>query len=122
MTRARWPDLESVVGSTLLVGVLVSVTLIAAGLAWHWIVTGDLHLTYALAATSVGDFVAHDVEQIASAAARPRLLINLGIAVLMLTPYIRVMASLVTFAVERDWKYVAFTGFVLATLTYSLFT
>jgi uncharacterized membrane protein len=120
MTGARRPDLESVVGSTLLVGVLGSVALIAAGFAWHAIVNGNVQFAYALPATSVGGFLARDVEQL-TAAARPRLLVNLGIAVLLLTPYVRVIASLVMFAVERDWKYVAFTGFVLAALTYSLF-
>jgi uncharacterized membrane protein len=40
----------------------------------------------------------------------------------MLTPYIRVLASLLYFAfVERNRKYTVFTGFVFAVLTYSLF-
>jgi uncharacterized membrane protein len=53
---------------------------------------------------------------------RPRVLINMGIAVLMLTPFVRVLASVFYFAlVERNWKYTLFTGFVLCVLTYSLF-
>ncbi len=53
---------------------------------------------------------------------RPRLLVSLGIAALLLTPYLRVLASLLFFAfVEHNWKYSLFTGFVLAVLTYSLF-
>jgi uncharacterized membrane protein len=40
----------------------------------------------------------------------------------MLTPYLRVVASVVYFmAGLRNWKYAVFTGFVLAVLTYSLF-
>jgi uncharacterized membrane protein len=55
------------------------------------------------------------------APARPRLLVNLGIAVLMLTPYVRVLASMLYFMlVERNLKYGLFTAFVLAMLTYSL--
>jgi len=47
---------------------------------------------------------------------------NVGLAVLMLTPYARVLASVLYFAlVERSAKYTIFTGFVLAVLTYSLF-
>jgi uncharacterized membrane protein len=58
---------------------------------------------------------------LATPALRPRLLVNLGIGVLLLTPYVRVLASLVYFAtVERDPKYALFTAFVLAVLTYSL--
>ncbi|MGZ3606158.1 MAG: DUF1634 domain-containing protein, partial [Thermodesulfobacteriota bacterium] len=53
---------------------------------------------------------------------RPRVMINMGIAVLMLTPFVRVLASVFYFAfAERNWKYTLFTGFVLGVLTYSLF-
>jgi uncharacterized membrane protein len=52
---------------------------------------------------------------------RPRLLISLGIVALLLTPYLRVLASMLFFAVvEHNWKYTAFTAFVLIVLTYSL--
>ena len=53
---------------------------------------------------------------------RPRFLVSLGITALLLTPYVRVLASLLFFAfVAHNWKYSAFTGFVFAMLTYSLF-
>ena len=56
------------------------------------------------------------------AKSRPRLLVSLGIITLLLTPYVRVLASFVLFAfVERNAKYAVFTGFVLAVLSYSLF-
>ena len=51
------------------------------------------------------------------------MLVNLGIAVLLLTPYVRVLMSMLYFVfVERNLKYALFTGFVLAMLTYGLFT
>jgi uncharacterized membrane protein len=112
---------ETVVGATLRAGVVLSVALIAAGLAWHWVVNGDWRLSYSLPATTVGGFLRADAQQLAARETRPRLLVNLGIAVLMLTPYVRVLASFVAFALERNWKYAAFTGCVLVTLTYSLF-
>ena len=53
---------------------------------------------------------------------RPRVMVNMGMAVLMLTPFVRVLASVFYFAlVERNWKYTLFTGFVLGVLTYTLF-
>jgi len=53
---------------------------------------------------------------------RPRLFLNMGIAILMLTPFVRVLASVFYFAfAERNWKYTLFTGFVLSVLIYSLF-
>ena len=121
MRRAGF-DVESLVGYTLLGGVLLSMSLVAAGLAWHWVAWGDLRFDYALPATTVAGFVATDFRQLFSEAPRPRLLMNLGLAVLMLTPYVRVLASMVYFAcVERNGKYTLFTAFVLGTLTYSLF-
>ena len=125
MTRRMPPhrvDVEVVVGYTLLGGVLVSLALVVAGLLWHWTVHGSLQFDYTLPGTNVADFIRADVAQAAGAPARPRLLVNWGIAVLMLTPYVRVLASVVYFAViDRDWKYTLFTAFVLGTLTYSLF-
>jgi len=118
--RERTVEMEVLIGWALLAGVASSVSLIAAGLLWHWVAHGDVTLDYAIASTSVYDFLVTDVAQVL-ARARPRTLINLGLGVLMLTPYVRVLASLVYFAVvERDWKYTAFTGFVFATLTYAL--
>jgi len=115
-------DVEAVVGYTLMAGVVTSLVLIATGLVWHGIVRGTLQFDYMLPATNVADFLRADVEQAALAPARPRLLVNWGIAVLLLTPYVRVLASMIYFAlVERDWKYTLFTAFVLGTLTYSLF-
>ena len=114
-------DMEAAIGSILLAGVLLSMSLVSAGLLWHWWRTGTFRLDYTLPATNVAAFVLSDVQQLAPGAARPRLLVNLGIAVLMLTPYLRVVVSVIYFATaERDWKYVVFTTFVLATLTYSL--
>jgi uncharacterized membrane protein len=120
--RAGRVDVEAVVGYTLMSGVLLSLTFIAAGLLWHWLVRGSLQFDYTLPGTNVADFLRADLDQTASAPARPRLLVNWGIAVLLLTPYVRVLASMACFAiVERDWKYTVFTAFVLGTLTYSLF-
>ena len=121
-TKEHGFDVESLVGYTLMSGVLLSLGLIAIGLVWHWLVQGTIALDYALPATSVADFITGDARQLLSVAARPRLLVNTGIAVLMFTPYVRVLVSMLYFLfVERNWKYSAFTAFVLGTLTYSLF-
>jgi uncharacterized membrane protein len=47
-------------------------------------------------------------------------LMALGLVLLMLTPYLRVVASAVYFAFSRNYKYVAITLIVLAMLTASL--
>jgi uncharacterized membrane protein len=115
-------DMEVLVGYILLVGVLLSMALIAIGVAWHWLTTGQLGLEFQISGMNLFEFVLADFQQILSGAFRPRLFVNLGITALMLTPYIRVLASLLYFAfVERNRKYTVFTGFVFAVLTYSLF-
>jgi uncharacterized membrane protein len=46
-----------------------------------------------------------------------------AVVILLLTPYLRVLASVVFFAaIEHDSKYTTFTGLVFAVLTYSLVT
>ena len=53
-------------------------------------------------------------------AGRARSIIQFGILALIATPILRVVFSLVGFAIERDSKYVAITALVLALLIYSL--
>jgi uncharacterized membrane protein len=115
-------DMEVIVGYILMGGVLLSMTLVTAGLIWRWLATGRLGLDYPLGGMNLFEFVLTDVRQVTADAVRPRVLVNLGIAALMLTPYARVLASMLYFAfVERNGKYTLFTGFVFSVLTYSLF-
>jgi uncharacterized membrane protein len=68
------------------------------------------------------EFILSTLRQVSSHAIRPRFILNMGIGILMLTPFVRVLASLFYFALkERNWKYTLFTGFVFCVLTYSLF-
>ncbi len=122
LEEGKGVDIEILVGSLLLGGVLLSISLILIGLSWHWVRTGNLELDYTIAEMNLFQFVITDVRLLVSDTVRPRLFINLGIAVLMLTPYVRVLVSMFYFAfVEQNWTYSLFTGFVLSVLTYSLF-
>ncbi len=115
--------MASLVGYTLLGGVLTSAALMSAGLVWHWASSGRIQETSPTAGTDVAQIFAMFFQQLASGAIHPRSLVYLGLAVLLLTPYVRVAASALYFViVERNVKYIVFTGFVLAVLTYSLFT
>ncbi len=115
-------DMEILVGYILQIGVLLSMTLIAIGVVWRWMSTGVLGLDYTIAGMNFFEFVGSDLQQVIMGAFRPPLLVNLGIAVLMLTPFVRVFASMLYFALAaRNWKYTFFTAFVFVVLTYSLF-
>jgi len=44
----------------------------------------------------------------------------LGVAVLLLTPYVRVLAAIFYYIVERDWKFVFITLLVFAIINFGL--
>ena len=119
---ARASKMDMLVGYVLAVGVLASIALILVGLVWHWLRTGSLRFEYSLQGMNLVEFILADERQWVGGRAQPYLLLNTGFAVLMLTPYVRVLASVLYFAlIEHNWKYTLFTGFVLGVLTYSLF-
>ena len=119
---ARQFEMDTLVGTILQDGVLLSLGLIIVGMVWRWFRTGSLAINYQIAGMNLFQFVLDEVRLALHGAVRPHLLINLGIAVLMLTPFIRVAASVVYFmGVLRNWKYTFFTAVVLTVLTYSLF-
>lgn len=114
--------MELMVGYILQAGVLLSAVLLAAGLIWHYAATGRMTFDFTIKGMNLYELLVKDVCQAVCGAPRPRLLVSLGILVLLLTPYVRVLSSMVYFAVvERNCKYTVFTGFVFVVLTYSLF-
>ena len=118
----RQMEMDALVGYILLGGVLLSMALIVAGLFCKYLQTGGVRLEYELAGMNLFQFVVSEIRLAALGHFRPRLLINMGIVVLMLTPFFRVLASVVYFLVVlKNWKYTAFTLFVLLVLTGSLF-
>ncbi len=122
VAESRQFEMDVLVGYILLGGVLLSMALIVAGLLWKYIQTGGVRLNYELAGMNLFQFVTTEVHIATLGEIRPRLLINMGIVVLMLTPFFRVLASVVYFlAVLKNWKYTGFTLFVLLVLTGSLF-
>ena len=115
-------DMDLLVGYILLIGVLLSLALVVAALIWKWRLTGNVEFDYKLSGMNFFQLTVHELGLAARKQVRPRLLLSLGILMLMLTPFIRVLVSMVYFMVGlKNWKYAIFTGFVLATLTYSLF-
>jgi len=55
-------------------------------------------------------------------AGKPYAIIGLGMLLLILTPIVRVALSVFFFLFQRDWLYVGITLFVLAVLTFGLFS
>jgi uncharacterized membrane protein len=97
---------ERTIRAILLAGIAVSVALMAAGLALG--VMRDTMLPRAMVPFSA----------LPAALARldPAAYVSLGLIVLVATPFVRVVGSLVAFAVERDRAYVLVTATVLAVM------
>jgi uncharacterized membrane protein len=113
--------MEGLIGTLLLVGLTVSVCLILASLLWNLARTGQLGLDYTVQDENLYQFLWRDTQALFSKPANPRLVLNLGVIVLLLTPYLRVVTSFYFLLVERSLKYASFTGIVLLILTMGLF-
>ena len=126
VARAKWIanfDMESLISLILRTGMLISLGFIFAGLIIGWADQEHASLGPNLKAKSVPILILVDLQQIGSPGFWPRLFIHLGVSALLLTPYVRVLASMAYFTwVDRSRKQVAFTGFVVAILTIILLT
>jgi len=112
--------LEMVIGHTLRIGVLTAAAIVLLGGVLYLLQSGsavpDYH-TFHVAATRSDNLsgIVRNIEALNSLG-----IIQLGLLVLIATPILRVIFSVVAFALERDTLYVAATLIVLMVLLYSL--
>ena len=119
----REPKLESIISYLLIIGVITSVILEIIGLILYFGAYGNLQVSQAPNVYINGEnFFAFIVERLQNlfVSENAILFLTLGIIILILTPYVRAIASLVFFAWEGNRKYVFITLFVLVVLTISL--
>ena len=83
--------LERIIGIVLRTGVMVSIVCLGVGLVLSFLGTSPIAL----------------------------LLLDLGVVVLLATPVVRVVVSIVEYANERDWAFVGLTAIVLVELAAS---
>ena len=111
--------LERGLSLVLIVGVIASAALIAAGFAASFAAgwTGSL-----LDATVSGSGATTDFSDLVARllALQPLAITQLGLLALVATPVVRVAASILAFAAQRDWLYVAISTVVLVLLVLSL--
>ncbi len=115
--------LEIAISYMLIVGVVVSLILEVIGVAFLYGSFRRLEISQDPSMFIQGkDFFTFTFETIAGKhAAGPSIaFMTAGIIVLILTPYIRVVASVFYFAAERNLRYVLITLFVLVVVTLSL--
>jgi uncharacterized membrane protein len=113
--------LESGISLLLIVGVIISLVLEVIGVVIFYRSYGSLNVSQAGSMFIQGhDFFSFIVEQFKKPQENGIPFIIAGIIVLILTPYVRVVASVFYFAREKNIRYVWITLFVLVVITLSL--
>lgn len=127
MKRNQKPEeqsnLENAISYLLISGVLLSLILLFIGMVLLWRKQGGLAVSQDPSVFVQGhDFFSFIYHEVTGGGVKglPLQLITLGVLVLLLTPYVRVILSVVFFARDRNLKYVLITIFVLIILTISL--
>ncbi len=120
--RAKWIagfDIEPLMSAILRNGILISMVLIAGSLIVQWMQTGRPILEYMLQGDSIPVMILKDFQHTDSPNFWSDLLIDCGISILMLTSYVRVLASMVYCAYvdpDRTNLVLMFIVFVILTL------
>ncbi len=116
--------LELAISYILMLGVLVSVAVEAVGIASYYSANGNLKIvfqpSFAMTGTDFFSYTGKLVQGFFVGAWTPTQVLGLGIVLLMLTPYLRVVASVIYFGLAKNAKYLFATLFVLIVLTASL--
>lgn len=107
---ARRATIDTVVHHTLVAGVAVGLALLIAGLALTVAGRGGLAAASLKAPAALR----------AAAHLRAAGFYSLGLLALILTPFIRVLGSIVAFAAAREWRFVAVTSAVLVVMLVSI--
>ena len=116
--------LELVISYILIVGVIGSVAVETLGILTYYYFNGNLNIVfrpqYVLKGANFFTFTRAIFLESVHGTWTPFLILSLGMVLLMITPYIRVVASVIYFGLVKNLKYLFITLFVLVVLTTSL--
>ncbi len=125
VAKAKWVaqfDMEAFVSAILRYGTLLSMSLVVMSLILRFGERGQRSPDKALQGTNVLHFMLEEFSSMRSPSTVAFGLAHLGVATMLLTPYVCVLASVLYFAiVDRSRTYAMMTGLVLVMLTYVLF-
>jgi len=123
ITGSGESKLETTISYLLIIGVIVSLILEAVGLILFYYSFANLNILENEAVFIRGDNFFRFVVTIFQGENMQNnaiLFMTLGLVTLILTPYVRVITSVIYFAWEKNRKYLLLTLFVLVILTVSL--
>lgn len=112
--------MAGVISMLLISGLVASLLLVIAGAVIFISTNAHMTTNYKVFSGEPADLRA--IDSVVKDAFRGdlRAIMQLGVVVLIGTPVARVAFSVITFAMEKDFKYVVFSSLVLAGLLYSL--
>ncbi len=115
--------LETIISYVLIIGVIFSVTLEIIGITLFYGNYGNLQIsedkTFFISGQNFFAFTIYQLQHL-FVSQNAIMFITLGLIILILTPYVRAITSIIYFAWEKHFKYVLITLFVLIVLTISL--
>jgi uncharacterized membrane protein len=116
--------LEPAISYLLIIGVLLSLLLEVAGVCLYFYAEGNLSISFDSSVYIQGqNFFRYIYSFWHDYAGNPAMmLMAAGVVVLILTPFSRIILSVIYFGWEKNWKYVIITLFVLVVITVSLIT
>ena len=117
MTEER---MDRLIGGVLRVGVIAAAAVAVAGGAWYLAQSGEQIPKYHVFHGEPAELSSLRGAVSGIAQGNAASLIQFGLLLLIATPVARVAFSVVAFALQRDWRFVAITLIVLAVLTASL--
>lgn len=121
--QSRWTDelVEKLLGTLLLTGVMISGLVVLVGGVFYLFRYGREPLHYETFDPQRASL--HSIVEVGKYAAHGdgRAIIQIGLLLLIATPVMRVVFSVIAFALEKDRLYVALTLIVLVILLLSLF-
>lgn len=115
--------LETTISYILIIGVIISVLFEIVGITLFYQTYGNVQISQSKTFFISGmNFFAFIIDQFGHlfGAQSAVVFMTLGLIILILTPYIRAISSVIYFAWEKNRKYVLITLFVLIVLTVSL--
>jgi uncharacterized membrane protein len=116
--------LELAISYILIVGVVVSIVIEMVGMLSYYYANRDLSVAFrpefALQGHDFFTYSESTFRVVRVSSWSPLQILSLGLVLLMLTPYIRVVASVIYFGWVKNVKYLSITLFVLIILTASL--
>lgn len=107
-------DMNTLIGNTLRIGVFTACIIALIGGIWYVVsASGSALPDYKVFSKGAESYTTFEGIFKSVFAMSATGWVQLGVVVLMLTPVMRVVLSLVDFSIQRDWLYVVITGIVL---------